>query len=176
MKNYIDANDPDFIDRQVTMRPEDIFHTGAILTGDQIKEEIRLGNIEISGFDPDRLNENSYNVTLSPTIMTYDLKATDDYILDVKNPPSLISATITEKYGYVIHPKSSILVLPMRLSILICLFRSWLADLLLVVLGLLSILLVILVILATPVLGHFRLSPHSQLAFIRTSRLHRSIS
>lgn len=95
----------DYADKQITMRPENIFHTGAILTGDQINEEIRLGNIEISGFDPARLNENSYNVTLSPTIMTYDLKATDDYILDVKDPPALISATITEKYGYVIHPE-----------------------------------------------------------------------
>ena len=80
------------------------FHNGAILTGDQIKREIEAGNIEISGFNENQLNENSYNVTLSPTIMVHDLKATDNYIVDIKQPPELLSATISDKYGFVIYP------------------------------------------------------------------------
>lgn len=166
----------DYVDKQITMRPENIFHTGAILTGDQINEEIRLGNIEISGFDPARLNENSYNVTLSPTIMTYDLKATDDYILDVKNPPALISATITDKYGYVIHPEKFYLgstneTIHSDLFVPIMAGRSSFGRL-----GFPSILPVTSVTLAILVPGLFRLSRCSRLVSIRILKLPRSTS
>ena len=83
----------------------DVFFEGAILTGDQIQQEIEEGNIEIVGFDPNRLNENSYNVTISPTILTYNLLATEDFVMDIKNPPDLVSATISEQYGYILHPE-----------------------------------------------------------------------
>lgn len=44
----------------------------AILTGSKIIEEIKNGNIEISDFDESRINPNSYNLRLAPTIKVYN--------------------------------------------------------------------------------------------------------
>ncbi len=42
-----------------------------ILTGKKIEEEIDAGRITISGFDPERLGPNSYNLTLGDTLRVY---------------------------------------------------------------------------------------------------------
>lgn len=82
----------------------DTFYEGAILTGDQICEEIKSGRIVIDPFNMENLNDNSYNVTLSKNITTYDLRMSDDLVVDIKHPPKTITATMSEKYGFVIYP------------------------------------------------------------------------
>lgn len=80
------------------------FNEGAILTGDQILQEVQNGRIVINGFDEKKLNPNSYNVTLDKTILTYNIKATDNFEVDIRMPPDMASSTISDKYGYVIYP------------------------------------------------------------------------
>ena len=45
-----------------------------ILTGKEIHNEIIAGNIQIAPFDPNRLNPNSYNLTLDSELAVYDSK------------------------------------------------------------------------------------------------------
>lgn len=80
------------------------FFEGAILTGSEIRRQVELGNIIISNFKLENLNENSYNVTLNKTIMRHDLRCTDGFVIDPRNPCPMISTTISEKYGFVIQP------------------------------------------------------------------------
>ena len=44
----------------------------AILTGSKIIEEVKNGNIEITDFDESRINPNSYNLRLAPTLKVYN--------------------------------------------------------------------------------------------------------
>ena len=50
-----------------------------ILGKNKIEEAIRKGDIVITPFKEDRLNPNSYNVSLHKELMVYD-----SYILDMK--------------------------------------------------------------------------------------------
>ena len=71
---------------------------GGMLTGTEIEKQVKKGNIEISNFDPSRINPNSYNLTLSEFLMCYT-----EAELDMKK------ANPADKYiipddGYVIYP------------------------------------------------------------------------
>lgn len=67
-----------------------------MLTGRKIKSEIKKGRIEISNFDPNRINPNSYNLTLSDHCVTYK-PLTDDGIVhfDLNNPVTFSTQNIT---------------------------------------------------------------------------------
>ena len=56
--------------------------TGAMLTGDKIREEIEAGNIKISDFSTDKLNPNSYNISTGSIIKMYR----NITCIDLKNP------------------------------------------------------------------------------------------
>ena len=45
-----------------------------ILTGKEIHNEVIAGNIQITPFDPSRINPNSYNLTLDSELAVYDSK------------------------------------------------------------------------------------------------------
>jgi dCTP deaminase len=45
--------------------------TGGMLTAQEIREQMKLGNIRIRGFNPKCLNPNSYNVTLNEKLLKY---------------------------------------------------------------------------------------------------------
>lgn len=47
------------------------FSTGGMLTAQEIREQMKIGNIRISDFDERNLNPNSYNVTLNKKIIRY---------------------------------------------------------------------------------------------------------
>jgi dCTP deaminase len=49
-----------------------------VLTGLEILEQIKLGNIDISDFDIKRLNPNSYNLRLHNELKIYDIVSLDD--------------------------------------------------------------------------------------------------
>jgi dCTP deaminase len=68
-----------------------------ILTGDEIRK--RLGSdIMIDPFDPQRLNPNSYNLTLHHEIMTYE-----EVVLDMRKPNRVRRMVIPEE-GLVLGP------------------------------------------------------------------------
>lgn len=69
-----------------------------ILSGLEIKKQASLGNIEISPFEEERLNPNSYNLRLHNELLMY----TED-ILDMKNPQNTRSLTIPED-GFILLP------------------------------------------------------------------------
>jgi dCTP deaminase len=48
-----------------------------ILTGSEIEKEIKNGNIEITPFDKNKINPNSYNLTLNKSIAVYENKTLD---------------------------------------------------------------------------------------------------
>ncbi|MDO4558827.1 MAG: dCTP deaminase [Planctomycetia bacterium] len=68
-----------------------------ILSGRQIREELGK-NIRIEPFCEDRLNPNSYNLTLSDELMVYE-----DETLDMKQPPHPRSLKIPPE-GIVLQP------------------------------------------------------------------------
>lgn len=68
--------------------------SGGILTGHEISRQVRKGRIEISDFDPSRLNPNSYNVSVGDTVMIY----TDVTRFDLDDPDTF-SSTETIKIG-----------------------------------------------------------------------------
>lgn len=70
----------------------------AILTGSEIKRQVELGNIRISGFDPERVGPNSYNLTLAPELVTYR-----EYVLDCKIDNQTIPHKLTDD-GLVLEP------------------------------------------------------------------------
>lgn len=45
--------------------------SGGMLTGDEIEEQIKSGNIVIDPYDPKRINPNSYNLRLHPQLLIY---------------------------------------------------------------------------------------------------------
>lgn len=93
----------------------------AILTGEEIKKQSRIGNIYISDFDESRLGPNSYDITLHNELLVYDdsklekisdgpfyencrYKRYDDYkILDCKkeNPTKSI---FMDDSGFILRP------------------------------------------------------------------------
>lgn len=69
-----------------------------MLSGLKIAEEITKGNISISDFTEKRLNPNSYNLTLSKTMVVYD-----ELVLDCKKDNRTTEFDLPEK-GYVLYP------------------------------------------------------------------------
>ena len=43
-----------------------------VLTGLEIIEQVKLGSIYIEGFDPSKVNPNSYNLKLHNELLVYD--------------------------------------------------------------------------------------------------------
>lgn len=70
-----------------------------ILTGDKILEELTKRRIEISPFSEKQLNPNSYNLTLSDTLIEYDGKEA----LDLKIKPKGKKITI-DHGGILLQP------------------------------------------------------------------------
>jgi dCTP deaminase len=76
-----------------------------MLTGQQIELEIKRGNISISDFDPERINPNSYNLSLDDKIYEYDIPVLDpkkdltDHLVQV---PKIEKVDGT--YGYLLLP------------------------------------------------------------------------
>ena len=69
-----------------------------ILTGNEIYNQIVIGNIEIDPFDHNRLNPNSYNLTLGNELAVYR-----DAVLDMKNKSELVYLPIPDE-GFRIEP------------------------------------------------------------------------
>lgn len=72
-----------------------------MLTGDEIINYVNKGDIFISNFNRDKVNPNSYNLTLNNTLKVYDL-GPNEY-LDIKQPPKTKALTIPED-GLVLYP------------------------------------------------------------------------
>lgn len=70
----------------------------AILGGKEIVRQMEKGAIKISGFEPKRVNPNSYNLTLNEKLLVY----TED-ILDMKKNNPTKDIIIPEE-GYVLLP------------------------------------------------------------------------
>ena len=68
-----------------------------ILTGAEIRENIG-SNIKIDPYSPDRINPNSYNLTLHNEVMTYE-----EVVLDMKKPNRTRRMEIPES-GLVLEP------------------------------------------------------------------------
>lgn len=77
-----------------------------ILTGDQIIKEVKNGNIYIDNFMREKVNPNSYNLTLKDTLMVYTIDEYDEngtFYLDSKKSNNTKTITIPED-GYVLQP------------------------------------------------------------------------
>jgi dCTP deaminase len=72
-----------------------------VLTGHEIVRQMELGSIHISPFLPANLGPNSYDVSLHPKLLVYDLAA--DACLDMKKDNRTRSLTIPEE-GLVLAP------------------------------------------------------------------------
>ena len=68
-----------------------------ILSGDEIRKQLGK-NIEIDPFDEDRLNPNSYNLTLHNEIMTYE-----EVVLDMRKA-NRVRRTVVPSEGLVLTP------------------------------------------------------------------------
>lgn len=69
-----------------------------ILTGSRISEEVAMGKIVIDPFYFDRINPNSYDLTLSDRLLRYD-----EVSLDMAQEPRTYEVTIPPE-GYWLHP------------------------------------------------------------------------
>ena len=69
-----------------------------MLTGHEITEQMRRGNIVIRPYNPEQLNPNSYNVRLSDELLIYE-----DAILDPKHEPKTAGIRIPPE-GFVLQP------------------------------------------------------------------------
>lgn len=69
-----------------------------ILTGDEILKEMKEGFISIEPYDDSRLNPNSYNLCLHPTLMMLT-----DPVLDMKKKSSTEQIVLTDA-GYKLEP------------------------------------------------------------------------
>ena len=69
-----------------------------MLTGDEIQKQVASGNIWINPFDGKRLNANSYDVQLAPTMVRLI-----DATLDLKIKPSYSQFEIPEQ-GHILYP------------------------------------------------------------------------
>lgn len=79
-----------------------------MLTGKEIIERVKTGDITIENFTPDRINPNSYNLKLSPALRVYDIRSytgdpTDIIPLDMRkdNPTKII---MIPEEGMVLQP------------------------------------------------------------------------
>lgn len=70
----------------------------AILGGKEIKERIKTGDIYIEDFKEERVNPNSYNLTLNEKLVIYD-----EVILDMKRENNIKEVIIPES-GFVLKP------------------------------------------------------------------------
>lgn len=68
-----------------------------ILSGEEIRQQLGK-NIIIEPFDPQRLNPNSYNLTLHHELLTYE-----EVVLDMRQPNRVRRITIPDE-GLVLHP------------------------------------------------------------------------
>ncbi len=69
-----------------------------ILSGREIEREINAGNINITPFNPEKINPNSYNLSLANELLVYD-----NEILDMKTPNSTSRIVIPEE-GLLLTP------------------------------------------------------------------------
>lgn len=56
-------------------------YRGGMLTGSEIVKQVKKGNITIDPFSADRVNPNSYNLTLNPTLKVYTHGVNRDYLI-----------------------------------------------------------------------------------------------
>lgn len=70
----------------------------AILGGEEIKLQRELGNIIITDFDPNRINPNSYNLTLNEKLLVYT-----EEVLDMRKDNPTREIIIPEE-GYILQP------------------------------------------------------------------------
>ncbi len=71
-----------------------------ILTGHEIKQQMKIGNIFVTEFDEHRLNPNSYNLRLSSELRVYDNTAG---YMDINKENDTISMNIPSE-GYALLP------------------------------------------------------------------------
>jgi dCTP deaminase len=76
---------------------------GAMLTGVAIEHAMGAGMIEITPFDHDQLNPNSYNLKLHPQLKVYDLDYNNGEYLDMNKPNPSREIVIPED-GYILKP------------------------------------------------------------------------
>ncbi|HEX2612852.1 MAG TPA: dCTP deaminase, partial [Fibrobacteria bacterium] len=72
-----------------------------VLTGPEIKRQIDAGTIHIAPFNPVHIGPNSYDVTLNPKLLVYDLG--QGGALDMKRDNPVRSLVIPEE-GLVLEP------------------------------------------------------------------------
>lgn len=72
-----------------------------MLTGAEILKKIGSGDIIITNFDENRINPNSYNLTLNKNLKIY--KMNDGEVLDIKTKPETIDIEIPEE-GLILQP------------------------------------------------------------------------
>ena len=73
-----------------------------MLTGDAITKAVELGLIDISPFNPQQVNPNSYNLRLHPELITYFTLNGEPY-LDINKKEYTGTHTIPEE-GFVLQP------------------------------------------------------------------------
>lgn len=59
---------------------------GGMLTGEKIRKEVKKGNINISDYDPECINPNSYNLKLHPQLLIYKRDAVRANIIEGTMP------------------------------------------------------------------------------------------
>jgi deoxycytidine triphosphate deaminase len=69
-----------------------------ILTGQEIKNRIAMGEITIAGFKEENLNPNSYDLTLAPELVVYT-----EPVLDLRQPNPSQKFIIPET-GFILRP------------------------------------------------------------------------
>ncbi|MFF0659403.1 deoxycytidine triphosphate deaminase [Micromonospora tulbaghiae] len=69
-----------------------------ILTGQEIEQQVTMGRIVIDGFDPSRVEPNSYGFRLADTLLRYD-----DGVLDPAVPPNC-ERLVMDDSGLVLEP------------------------------------------------------------------------
>lgn len=73
-----------------------------ILSGKEIIKQVEEGKIYIENFKPEKVNPNSYNLTLNPKMKVYKIDPSKGYV-DSKAKPELEEVIIPED-GYVLEP------------------------------------------------------------------------
>lgn len=71
-----------------------------MLTGKEIERKIKSGQIVIDPFDKNKINPNSYNLTLNDTLKIYD----NNIILDPKRDNKYNELIISPDEGYMLKP------------------------------------------------------------------------
>lgn len=73
-----------------------------ILSGKEIVRQWAVGNIDITDFDPDKVNPNSYNLKLHEKLLVYDMSK-NGFILDMKKKLATTEIIIPES-GLTLEP------------------------------------------------------------------------